>query len=155
MEVGEMVVKTPGVCKGYWEMPEATKEALNDGWYKTGDMAQYDADGYYYIMDRKKDMIICGGYNIYPREVEEVLMAHPKVLEAIVVSAQDPQKGEIPRAYLKLKAGVEADEAEIIKFCKERMAAYKAPREVKFIQDDFPRNPTGKILKRVIRDEWK
>ncbi|MCL2337121.1 MAG: long-chain fatty acid--CoA ligase [Firmicutes bacterium] len=154
LEVGELVIKTPGVFKGYWELPDATQAALNDGWYKSGDLGQYDEDGYYYIVDRKKDMIICGGYNIYPREVEEVLCTHPQIAEAVVVGVPDPQKGEIPRAYIKLRAGAAADEAEIIQFCKDRMAAYKPPREIKFIQDDFPRNPTGKILKRVIRDEW-
>ncbi|MCL2337221.1 MAG: long-chain-fatty-acid--CoA ligase [Firmicutes bacterium] len=153
--VGEMVVKGPGVFKGYWELPDATKEALSaDGWYKTGDMAQYDEDGYYYIVDRKKDMIICGGYNVYPREVEEVLYTHPKVAEAIVVGVPDREKGEIPKAYIRLQAGADADQAEIIQFCKERMAAYKSPREVKFVQS-FPKNPTGKIMKTVIRDEWE
>lgn len=154
-EVGELVVKGPGVFKGYWEMPGATREVLDaDGWYKTGDMGQYDEDGYYYIVDRKKDMIICGGYNIYPREIEEVLYTHPKVLEAVVIGVPDKEKGEIPKAYIKLKESAEIDSADIIQFCRERMAAYKSPREVKFVHE-FPKNHTGKILKRVIRDEWK
>lgn len=154
-EVGELVVKGPGVLKGYWEMPEATKEVLSDdGWFKTGDMGRNDEDGYFYIVDRKKDMIICGGYNIYPREIEEVLYTHPKVFEAVVIGVPDKEKGEIPKAYITLKQDAKADPAEIIQFCKERMAAYKSPRHVDFVQE-FPKNPTGKILKRVIRDEWK
>jgi long-chain acyl-CoA synthetase len=150
-EVGELVVKGPGVLKGYWELPEATREVLKDGWFRTGDLVRYDEDGYLYIVDRKKDMIICGGYNIYPREVEEVLYAHPKVFEAVVVGIPDKDKGEAPKAYIQLKEGIEAEPKEIISFCKERMAAYKAPREVEFVQE-FPKSPTGKILKRVIRD---
>ncbi|AGL02114.1 class I adenylate-forming enzyme family protein [Desulfoscipio gibsoniae] len=151
-EVGEIVLRGPGVFKGYWEMPEATKEVLSeDGWFKTGDLGKYDEDGYYYIVDRKKDMIICGGYNIYPREIEEVLYTHPKVFEAVVIGVPDKEKGEIPKAYIKLKQGVEAEPAEIVQFCKERMAAYKSPRQVEFV-DDFPKNPTGKILKRVMRE---
>jgi len=154
-EVGELVVKGPGVFKGYWEMPDATRDVLDTGgWYKTGDMGQYDEDGYYYIVDRKKDMIICGGYNIYPREIEEVLYTHPKIFEAVVIGIPDKEKGEIPKAYIKLQQDAEADPAEIIQFCKERMAAYKSPREIKFVQE-FPKNHTGKILKRVIRDEWE
>lgn len=149
--VGELVVKGPGVLKGYWEMSEATKEVLNDGWFKTGDLGKYDEDGYYYIVDRKKDMIICGGYNVYPREVEEVIYTHPKVFEAVVVGVPDKEKGEIPKAFIQLKQDVEAEASEIISYCKERMAAYKAPRQVEFVQE-FPKSPTGKILKRVIRD---
>lgn len=154
-EVGELVVKGPGIFKGYWEMPEATREVLsNEGWFKTGDLGQYDKDGYYYIVDRKKDMIICGGYNIYPREIEEVLYTHPKVFEAVVIGVPDKEKGEIPKAYITLKQDAKAEPADIIQFCKEKMAAYKAPRHVELVKE-FPKNPTGKILKRVIRDEWK
>jgi len=153
-EVGELVVKGPGVLKGYWEMPDATREVLQDGWLRTGDLCKYDADGYFYIVDRKKDMIICGGYNIYPREVEEVLYAHPQIFEAVVVGIPDKDKGEVPKAYIQLKEGVEAEPQEVIAFCKERMAAYKVPREVEFVRQ-LPKSPTGKILKRVIRDEWK
>lgn len=154
-EVGELVVKGPGVFKGYWKMPEATLDVLSDdGWYKTGDLGQFDSDGYYYIVDRKKDMIICGGYNIYPREIEEVLYTHPKVLEAVVIGIPDKEKGEIPKAFITLKQDAPAEPAEIIQFCKERMAAYKSPRFVDFVKE-FPKNPTGKILKRVIREEWR
>ncbi len=155
LEVGELVVKGPGVFKGYWEMPEATRDVLDaDGWYKTGDISQYDEDGYYYIVDRKKDMIICGGYNIYPREIEEVLYTHPDVLEVVVLGIPDKEKGETPKAYIKLKQNAKAGPAEIIQFCKERMAAYKSPREITFV-DEFPKNHTGKILKRVIREKWQ
>lgn len=150
-EVGEIIVKGPGVFKGYWKMPEATKEAFVDGWFHTGDLARADEDGYLYIVDRKKDMLICGGYNIYPREVEEVLYTHPAVLEVAVVGIPDSAKGEIPKAFITLKPGSKADEAEIIAFCKERMAAYKAPRVVKFL-NELPKNLSGKILKRALAD---
>jgi long-chain acyl-CoA synthetase len=150
-EVGEIVVKGPGVLKGYWEMPEATAEAFTDGWFHTGDLGKKDEDGYFYIVDRKKDMLICGGYNIYPREVEEVLYTHPAVLEAAVLGVPDPVKGEIPKAFIVLKPGAAAGEAEIIAYCKERMAAYKAPRVVEFLKE-LPKSATGKILKRELKE---
>lgn len=148
-EIGEIVLKGPGLFKGYWKMPEATKEAFVDGWFHTGDLARVDEDGYIYVVDRKKDMLICGGYNIYPREVEEVLYTHPAVLEAAVVGVPDPSKGQIPKAFITLRSGSQAVETEIIAFCKERMAAYKAPRVVEFISE-LPKNLSGKILKREL-----
>jgi len=148
-EVGEIVLKGPGLFKGYWKMPEATEEAFVDGWFHTGDLARADEDGYLYIVDRKKDMLICGGYNIYPREVEEVLYTHPAVFEVAVVGVPDSVKGEIPKAFITLRQGSQTDETEIIAFCKERMAAYKAPRVVEFISD-LPKNLSGKILKRTL-----
>lgn len=148
-EVGEIVVKGPGLFKGYWKMPEATAEAFVDGWFHTGDLAREDEDGYLYIIDRKKDMLICGGYNIYPREVEEVLYSHPAIFEVAVVGVPDAAKGEIPKAFITLRPGSEAYEAEIIAFCKERMAAYKAPRVVEFLSE-LPKNLSGKILKRSL-----
>ncbi|MEW6424172.1 MAG: long-chain fatty acid--CoA ligase [Bacillota bacterium] len=150
-EVGEIVVRGPGVLKGYWEMPEATAEAFTEGWFHTGDLGKKDEDGYIYIVDRKKDMLICGGYNIYPREVEEVLYTHPAVLEAAVLGIPDPVKGEIPKAFIVLKPGVTADETDIIAYCKERMAAYKAPRAVEFLKE-LPKSATGKILKRELKE---
>lgn len=148
-EVGEIVLRGPGLFKGYWKMPEATAEAFVDGWFHTGDLAREDEDGYLYIVDRKKDMLICGGYNIYPREVEEVLYSHPAVLEVAVVGVPDAAKGEIPKAFIILRPGAQANEAEIMAFCKERMAAYKAPRVVEF-QAELPKNLSGKVLKREL-----
>ena len=130
-------------------MPEATSEALIDGWFHTGDLGRVDEDGYLYIVDRKKDMLICGGYNVYPREVEEVLYKHPSVLEVAVIGVRDEAKGEIPKAFITLRPGREAQETEIIAFCKERMAAYKVPRMVEF-PFELPKNTTGKILKRAL-----
>jgi len=149
-EVGEMMVKGPGLFKGYWRMPEATKAAFKDGWFFTGDMGYVNEDGYMFIVDRKKDMIICGGYNVYPREIEEMLFTHPAVLEAAVIGVNDSEKGEIPKAFIVPKPGSNVTADEIKAFCKERMAAYKAPREVEIIKE-LPKNPTGKILKRELK----
>lgn len=149
-EVGEIVVRGPGVFKGYWEMPEATVAAFTGDWFHTGDLGKKDEDGYIYIVNRKKDMLICGGYNVYPREVEEVLYTHPAVLEAAVLGVPDPIKGEIPKAFIVLKPDAVTDETEIITYCKERLPAYKAPRAVEF-RKELPKNPTGKILKRELK----
>ncbi|GAB6171238.1 fatty acid--CoA ligase family protein [Paradesulfitobacterium aromaticivorans] len=151
-EIGEITVKGPGVFKGYWDMPEATAAAFSGEWFHTGDLGREDEDGYLYIVDRKKDMLICGGYNIYPREIEEVLYTHPSVLEAAVVGIPDAAKGEIPKAFITLKPQAEQMNAEdIILYCKERMAAYKVPRVVEFL-NEFPKNASGKILKRSLRE---
>lgn len=157
-EVGELVVAGKYVMKGYWRNPEATALAIRDGWFHTGDMARQDEDGVFFIVDRKKDMILRGGYNVYPREVEEVLYEHPAVAEAAVVGRPDDVHGEEIYAVVGLKAGSGAgDQAgsvalaeEIKEFAKERLAAYKYPRQV-FIVDALPKGPTGKILKREIR----
>lgn len=148
-EVGEIVVKGPGLFKGYWNMPEATSDAFVDGWFHTGDLGKVDEDGYLYIVDRKKDMLICGGYNVYPREVEEVLYKHPAILEVAVIGVKDEAKGEIPKAFVTLRPGNQAHEKEIIEFCKQRMAAYKVPRVVEFPYE-LPKNASGKILKRAL-----
>ncbi len=126
-EVGELAIKGPQVMKGYYKMEEETKKVLVNGWLLTGDMAKMDEDGYFYIVDRKKDMIIAGGYNIYPREVEEVLYEHPAVVEAAVVGVPDPYRGETVKAYIVLKPEYrgKVTEQEIIQFCKERLAATK------------------------------
>lgn len=150
-EVGEILVKGPGVCKGYWEMPEATKEAFEGGWYHTGDLGKYDEDGYFYIVDRKKDMIVCGGYNVYPREVEEIIYQHPKVMEVAVLGIKDAARGEVPKAYIRVKDGEEITTQELIDFCKQRMASYKVPRNIEFLPE-LPKSPTGKILKRELRE---
>jgi long-chain acyl-CoA synthetase len=148
-EVGEITLKGPGLFKGYRQMPEATSAAFTDGWFHTGDLARKDEEGYIFIVDRKKDLIICGGYNIYPREIEELLFTHPAVLEAAVIGISDKAKGEIPKAFVVLKSGKSASSEEIISFCKERLAAYKVPRIIDICQE-LPKSATGKILKRKL-----
>jgi long-chain acyl-CoA synthetase len=148
-EVGEIVIQGPNVMKGYWQRPEATAEAMRGGWFHTGDMAKVDEDGYFFIVDRKKDLIIRGGYNVYPREVEEVLYEHPAVAEAAVVAVPHAELGEEVGAAVALKAGAQASPEELQAFVKERVAAYKYPRHV-WLVDELPKGPTGKILKREI-----
>ena len=152
-EVGEIVARSDRMMKGYWRMPEATAEAIEDGWLHTGDVGRMDEDGYIYLVDRKKDMIISGGENIYSREVEEVLYMHPAVLEAAVVGVPDEKWGESVKALVVLRPGAEASEEEIIEFCKGHMASYKKPRSVEF-WDDFPRTGSGKIRKSEIRESY-
>ena len=148
-EVGEIVIRGHNVMKGYWRKPEATAEAMRDGWFHTGDLARVDEDGYFFIVDRKKDMIIRGGYNVYPREVEEVLYEHPAVAEAAVVGVPDREWGEEVGAAVALKAGATATPEELREYVKERVASYKYPRHV-WIVPELPKGPTGKILKREI-----
>ena len=147
--VGEITIRGHNVMKGYWRDPEATTEVMRDGWFHTGDMAQVDEDGYYFIVDRKKDMIIRGGYNVYPREIEEVLYEHPAVREAAVVGVPHGELGEEVGAAVALKEGAQADAQELQAFVKEQVAAYKYPRQIWFV-DELPKGPTGKILKREI-----
>lgn len=152
-KVGEIVMRRGPTCmKGYWNMPEANEEVFRNGWLHTGDMGRRDEEGYYYIIDRLKDMIITGGFNIYPKEIEDVLYSHPAVLEATVIGAPDAVKGELARAYIVLKEDQSATEEEFNEFCRQRLAAYKVPRSYAF-RDSLPKNPQGKILKRVLRDE--
>jgi long-chain acyl-CoA synthetase len=148
-EVGEIVIRGHNVMKGYWERPEATEESIDDGWFRTGDMAKMDEDGYFFIVDRKKDLIIRGGYNVYPREIEEVLYEHPAIQEAAVVGVPDESLGEEVGAAVVLKKGESLDADEIKRFVKEQVAAYKYPRKIWF-EDELPKGPTGKILKREI-----
>jgi long-chain acyl-CoA synthetase len=148
-EVGEIVIQGPNVMKGYWNRPDATAEAMRGGWFHTGDMAKVDEDGYFFIVDRKKDLIIRGGYNVYPREVEEVLYEHPAVAEAAVVAVPHAELGEEVGAAVALKAGAEASPEQLQAFVKERVAAYKYPRHV-WLVGELPKGPTGKILKREI-----
>jgi len=148
-EIGEIVIKGHNVMKGYWRKPEATAESIKDGWFATGDMAKVDEDGYFYIVDRKKDLIIRGGYNVYPRDVEEVLYEHPAVREAAVVGIPDDDLGEEVGAAIALKPGESVDEETLRAFVKEQVAAYKYPRKIWFV-DELPKGPTGKILKREI-----
>jgi long-chain acyl-CoA synthetase len=148
--IGEIIIRGHNVMKGYYGNPAATAEAFRGGWFHTGDLAYTDEDGYLFIVDRKKDMLIRGGYNVYPREIEEVLFAHPAVAEAAVIGKPDPRVGEEVVAFVVPKPGAEADPDDIIAYCRERLAAYKYPREVRIIAD-LPKGPTGKILKRELR----
>jgi long-chain acyl-CoA synthetase len=149
-EVGEIVIRGHNVMKGYWRRPDATADAITeDGWLHTGDMARVDEDGYFFIVDRKKELIIRGGYNVYPREVEEVLYEHPAVREAAVVGVPDDSLGEEVGAAVVLKKDGQLDASELKRYVKERVAAYKYPRRIWFV-DELPKGPTGKILKREI-----
>jgi len=151
-EVGELIVRGPQVMKGYWNRPDETALVLRDGWLYTGDIARMDADGYFQIVDRKKDMIIASGFNIYPREIEEVLYQHPKVKEAVAVGLPDPHRGETVKVYVVLKPGETATEAEIIEHCRANLAKFKVPTAVEF-RAELPKTMVGKILRRVLRDE--
>ncbi|WP_034270558.1 AMP-binding protein [Actinospica robiniae] len=147
--VGELCVRGRNVMAGYWGLEQATAEALEDGWLRTGDLARVDEDGYYYIVDRKKDLIIRGGFNVYPREIEEVLYEHPAVAEAAVLAVAHPELGEEIAAAVALRPNVRARPEELREFVRERVAPYKYPREV-WLFDSLPKGPTGKILKREI-----
>lgn len=151
-EIGELVVQGPQVMQGYWNNEEETKLVLKGSWLFTGDLAKMDEDGYFYIVDRKKDMIIAGGYNIYPRDIEEVLYTHPKIQEALVISAPHEYLGETVKAFVVLKPGEEASAEEIIQYCSTRLAKYKVPKMVEF-RDSLPKTLIGKILRRVVVEE--
>ncbi|HBX24595.1 MAG TPA: long-chain fatty acid--CoA ligase [Desulfotomaculum sp.] len=151
-ELGELCVKGPQVMKGYWNMPQETEQVLRNGWLHTGDIAKMDDDGYCFIVDRKKDMIISGGYNIYPRDIEEVLFEHPKIMEAVVAGVPDEYLGEAVKAFIVLKPGESATENEIIDHCRANLAKYKAPRKVEF-RTELPKTIVGKVLRRILRDE--
>ncbi|RME74186.1 MAG: long-chain fatty acid--CoA ligase [Chloroflexi bacterium] len=152
-EAGELLVKGPQVMQGYWNAADETARTLVDGWLRTGDIARMDEEGYFYIVDRKKDLILSAGYNVYPREVEEVLYQHPKVLEAAVVGLPDGLRGEKIAAFVTLKPGQTATAAEIRSFCRERLAPYKQPRLVVF-REELPKTLAGKVLRRKLREEW-
>jgi long-chain acyl-CoA synthetase len=151
-EPGEIIIKSPLVMKGYWEEPGETAGQLKDGWLYTGDIAVRDEDGYMFIVDRKKDMVIAGGFNIYPREIDEVLFQHPKVADAVSLGISDKYRGETIKACVVLKAGESASEEEIITFCREKLAAYKVPKIVEFRQD-LPKSAVGKVLRKILRQE--
>jgi acyl-CoA synthetase (AMP-forming)/AMP-acid ligase II len=150
--LGEIVLRGPKVFKGYWKDPDATAAAFRAGWFHTGDIGYLDADGFLYIADRKKDLIISGGENIASPEVERVLYEHPAVLEASVVGRPDPRWGEVPVAFVVLRAGAKAAAEELQEFCRARLARFKVPRAVEFIEA-LPRNPSGKVLKRTLREQ--
>ncbi|MGD0625554.1 MAG: long-chain fatty acid--CoA ligase [Thermodesulfobacteriota bacterium] len=149
-EPGEVIVKGPQVTSGYYKMPDETAIAIRDGWLYTGDIGKMDEDGYFYIVDRKKDMIIAGGYNIYPRDIDEVLFEHPKILEACAVGIPDPYRGETVKAFVVLKPGEKMTEEEVIKYCGEKLAKYKVPKMVEFMSS-LPKSGVGKILRKELR----
>ncbi|MCC6729217.1 MAG: long-chain fatty acid--CoA ligase [Chthonomonadales bacterium] len=151
-EVGEIVVRGENVMLGYHGQPAETAAAMRSGWYHTGDLGRVDEDGYFFIVDRKKDMLIVGGINVYPREIEEVLYAHPTVADAAVVGAPDPLRGEEVVAIVALRPGAQASARELVAYCRRRLANYKVPRRVIF-RDALPRGATGKVLKRLLRKE--
>jgi long-chain acyl-CoA synthetase len=159
-DVGELIIHGPMVMQGYWQMPTETENVLRVGpdgrerWLYTGDIARMDDDGYFYIVDRKKEMIIAGGYNIYPREVEEVLAEHPAVQEVSVAGVPDPHRGETVKAWIVLREGEAATEEEIVEWSKERLAKYKYPRTIEF-RDELPKTMVGKVLRRVLVEEEK
>ena len=148
--VGEIVIRGHNIMKGYYKRPEATAEAFKNGWFHTGDLGYRDEDGFFFVVDRKKDLVIRGGYNVYPREVEEVLYEHPAVAEAAVIGKPDDKLGEEVVAVVSLKAGADATPDELKAWCKERLAAYKYPREIRLVAE-LPKGPTGKILKKELR----
>ena len=151
-DIGELLLKGPNIMQGYWNMPEETANTLRAGWLYTGDIARMDEDGYFYIEDRKKDLIIAGGYNIYPREVEEVLMTHPAVVEAAVAGVSDPKRGETVKAWVVKKEDDPTSEEEMIAWSKTQLAKYKYPRTIEF-RDELPKTSVGKVLKRQLIDE--
>ena len=150
-EPGEIAIKGPQIMMGYYKKPEETETALKDGWFFTGDIGQFDEDGYLSVVDRKKDMIIAGGYNIYPVELDDVLMGHPKILEACAIGVPHEYRGETVKAFIVVKAGETLTEEEITAYCKEKLAAYKVPKIFEFI-DELPKSAVGKVLRRKLRD---
>ncbi|WP_447979634.1 long-chain-fatty-acid--CoA ligase [Candidatus Nitrospira bockiana] len=151
-EIGELVIKGPQVMRGYWNRPEETEQVLKDGWLYTGDLARMDADGFFYLEDRKKDMIKSGGENVYPREVEEVLCRHPKVKEAVVVGLPQDLRGELIKAYVVLEDGQRATNAELLDHCRRELAKFKVPRKIEF-RSALPKTIVGKVLRRVLIEE--
>jgi long-chain acyl-CoA synthetase len=153
-ETGELAVKGPQIMKGYWKKPEETANVLRNGWLYTGDIGKMDENGYFYITDRKKDLIKYKDYSVYPREIEDVLYEHPAVKLCAVVGKPEPIVGEIPKAFVVLKEGAKATEAEIMAFVKEKVAPYKAIREAEF-RKELPISSAGKVLRRVLQEEEK
>ena len=152
-EVGEIVVKSKGTMQEWWHKPDETRETVVDGFVHTGDMGRYDEKGYIYIVDRKRDMIVSGGENIFPREVEEILYRHPAVQEAAVIGVPDPYWVEKVHAMIVLKKGASVSGQELIDFCERNLARFKAPKSVEFV-DALPKSPAGKILKRELREKY-
>jgi long-chain acyl-CoA synthetase len=153
-EIGEICVRGPQIMKGYWNRPEDTAHTMRDGWLLTGDLGYMDDKGYFYVVDRKKDMIIAGGYNIYPREIEEVLYEHPSIQECVAVGVPDAYRGETVKAYIVLKENEQITEEELNKFCREHLASFKVPRIYEF-RKELPKTAVGKILRRSLVEEEK
>ncbi|WP_066050278.1 long-chain-fatty-acid--CoA ligase [Robertmurraya korlensis] len=153
-EIGEIVVKGPQVMKGYWNKPEETDQVLRNGWLLTGDLGYMNEEGYFFVVDRKKDMIIAGGFNIYPREIEEIIYEHPSVQEVVVAGVPDPYRGETVKAYIVLKEGSSTNEEELNSFARKHLAAYKVPRVYEF-RSELPKTAVGKILRRALVEEEK
>jgi len=151
-EPGELLVRGPNVMKGYWRNPQATRETVRDGWLHTGDVARIDAEGYVYLCDRLKDMVVSGGTNIYPREAETVLLEHPRLADVAVIGVPDEKWGEALLAVCVARGQTPGVE-ELIEFCRGRLGGYKIPRQYEFV-DALPRNPSGKVLKRVLREPY-
>jgi long-chain acyl-CoA synthetase len=151
-QTGELVIKGPQVMKGYWNMDDETAQTIKDGWLYTGDIAHMDEDGYVFIVDRKKDMIIAGGFNIYPRDIDEVLYEHPKISDAVTIGVPDEYRGETVKVFVVVKPGETLTEKEVIAHCKEKLAAYKVPRLVEF-RDELPKTMVGKVLRKELRAE--
>jgi long-chain acyl-CoA synthetase len=151
-ETGEICIKGPQIMAGYWKRPEETAEVLKDGWLLTGDIGYMDQDGYLFIVDRKKDMLLCKGHNVYPRDIEEVLNAHPDVMQSAVVGKKDERYGEAPVAFVQSRPGATATEAELLAYVNENIALYKKIRRL-VITDQLPANMAGKILRRELRDQ--
>jgi long-chain acyl-CoA synthetase len=153
-DVGEIIARGPNIMLGYWKRPEDTSSAIVDGWLRTGDLATVDEDGYIYLVDRKKDMIVTGGENVFSTEVEAVLYAHPSIKEAAVIAIPDPDWGEAVHACVALRDGCTVDAEELIEFCRGRLASYKVPRSVEMIEGELPKGGTGKILKKQLRERY-
>ena len=151
-QIGELVIRGPQVMKGYWKRPDETASTLRNNWLYTGDIAYMDEDGYFFIVDRKKDLIISGGYNIYPREIDEVLHEHPKIMEAVAVGIPHLTRGEIIKAYVVVQPGETLTRAEVISFCREKLANYKLPKKIEF-REELPKTLVGKVLRRALREE--
>jgi long-chain acyl-CoA synthetase len=153
-ETGELIVRGPQVMQGYWNDGERTAAALRRGWLHTGDLARMDADGFFYLVDRKDDLIISSGFNVYPSQIEEVLKAHPQIKDAAVIGVPDRIKGQTALAVVVLREGVLREKEEILGYCRENMPAYRVPRNILFRQE-IPRDPAGKVLKRILKEEAK
>jgi len=151
-ESGELLIKGPQVMRGYLNRPEATAETITDRWLHTGDIATMDEDGYFCIIDRKKDLVISGGYNIYPRDIEEVYFEHPKVIEASAIGIPHPSRGEMVKVFIVLKEGEAATEQEMIDYCADKLAKYKWPTEIEF-RKELPKTNLGKVLKKELRSQ--
>jgi long-chain acyl-CoA synthetase len=151
-EVGELVVKGPQIMQGYWNNKDLTSASLRDGWFYTGDLARMDQEGFFYIVDRKDDLILSSGFNVYPSQIEEVLEKHPKIKEAAVIGVPDRIKGQTILAVIVLREGMQADKEEFLNYCKENMPDYRVPKAI-LLRDAIPRDPAGKILKRVLKRE--